>query len=426
VTETSTSDTRVYLKVPSPFTGVAIGTFYADSDDDAVDYAGISVNADDHVRLHAKGAPSESDAVLQSYGQSWLQAKNRMSGAAAGSILIGSRGRAVFGASDGVNILAGFTTGTPSSQGSPGTLPGVIERYESKAAIASALWTGFDVAMGVGAAVAGVTQGVVGTGFSWLGSAKIASNLAGAALGIAALGWSRDVALPGMNLFSQGGTYMGAVYGSVNITGSVGLLMGSLFHTKLAIGMARMRGFARASVTSVKTVDFSALLWHEAKSDGEQTIASRAGTLTLRGTKMTVGQLVAVPPQSPTSNLEAVALNEVAVTSPFLVDMGSLVNLDSTALMDNVLKVHSKATLGTAAGLGSQISNIPGKLELRGVSEGASLTCDSSGVEMTEPGLGLARATNSDIQLSSSLGAGKITVVPGASVTVDGTTVDIG
>ena len=114
--ETSTSDTRVYLKVPSPFAAAAIGAFYSDADPNAVDYAGVAVNADDHVRLYAKGDKSQSDAILQAYGQVWLQAKNRMTGVASGGVLLGSRDRTVLGASDGVNIMAGFSTGTPSSE----------------------------------------------------------------------------------------------------------------------------------------------------------------------------------------------------------------------------------------------------------------------------------------------------------------------
>ncbi|MCB9592983.1 MAG: hypothetical protein H6719_09650 [Sandaracinaceae bacterium] len=425
MTTTSTSDTRLYFEVPSPFTSLAIGKFRADNDTSGVDYAGISVNADDHVRLYAKGSPGASDAILQSYGQAWLQAKNRMSGTAAGGVMIGSRGRTLVGSSDGINILAGFETVPPSSEGTPGTLPAMIEKYEPKATIASSLWTGFDVSMGITAGVVGIVQAVVGTGFSWVGATHVAANLVGAALGIATLGWSREVSmLPGINLFSQGGTYMGALYGSVNITGMVGLTMGSLFHTKLAIGMSRLRGYRRASVSAAGTVDFSGLLWYECKSDGEQTIASRAGTLTMRGAAMTLGQLVAVFPQSPTSVIEVNAINEVAIECPLSIQMSALTKLESTAMLDTYMKCLSSAKLHTTGDVAISINN--SEASLSGPGGGSHLTADSCGATLQAVTSTFVAKKEGTILIGGPLGGGKVEVTPGASVTVSGTTVDIG
>ncbi len=127
--------------------------------------------------------------------------------------------------------------------------------------------------------------------FPWIGATNALSNLVGASLNIAGLTGTTKVDLPGINLFSQGGTFIGANFGSVNISGLGGVLMGGLFTHQFAPWGSSFRGWRRVSVGACGPVDLSGLFWAESTSDGPQTFCARAGLLSVKGVEMELGDV---------------------------------------------------------------------------------------------------------------------------------------
>ncbi|MFK7985842.1 MAG: hypothetical protein AB8I08_07395 [Sandaracinaceae bacterium] len=341
-------------------------------------------------------------------------------GLAGGSAFLGARDKSIFAAKDGINVIASFGNPGPSSESDIGALPKAAKSYSDTATDVAAVWAGFDAAMTGVAAASGIVQGVVDPGFPWSSVTHITQNLVATGLNIASLATDRDIALPGINLYSTGGTYQGALYGSVNLGGGAGFVMGSLFHTQLAYATVKLRGGRRTSLSACGPLDVSSILWHEGKSDNAQVYACRLGDLTFDGATITVGKSTAVYPQIPTVTVTATALNSVALVGQFRTKIGALDTIKFTALTDLFLEATSPGAAAFKVGPW-EVSCKPAGATIGGATAGVSFkpmnVCAKAGA---------ATVKSNGVQVEMKAGAGSLVVIPGSLISVDGIGLDIG
>ncbi|MCA9607233.1 MAG: hypothetical protein KC619_16620 [Myxococcales bacterium] len=423
MTETSTAN-RVALEVPSPWTLLTIGERYDSSASDysGVNYSGVCVNTDSHVRMYAMGDASASDLVGQASGRVWLQAKQDLAMLADKTLVVGSYKDTYLAAAGGITVMAGYATANAVSEASPGTLPNAIESYDAKASLASGIWTGFDVAMGIVTGVVAGVQAILLGKFSWLAAQKAVINTVGTALNIAGLGWSKDVSLPGLNLFSEGGTFISSFYGSVNVIGLAGLLMGSLFHYEIAWNVAKARGFKRVSLSATNNVDLTAAFWFEAKTDGDHTYAARAGAMNVRGVKLKVGQGRTKYPQSPTLTQTYYGVLDSTWKSLLAITVKVLKDLEATATTNTTIDAVDAATF-KAGVFTMTVKNA--QVVLGDPVTGGVLKAAPSGLTLLGPGL-LGSIKLKPTEMAIEAGAGSLRIKPGAAIAIDGLELKVG
>lgn len=423
MTESSTAN-RVALEVPAPWTLLTVGERYDSSaaDYDGVNYSGVCVNTDEHVRMYALGDASASDLVGQASGRVWLQAKRNLAMVADKTIVVGSYKDTYLAASDGITIMAGFHTANAVSEVSPGTLPNAIDKYDAKATLASTIWGVFDVAMGITTGVVAAVQAILLGKFTWLAAQKAVLNTVGTALNIAGLGWSKDVPLPGLNLFSEGGTFISSFYGSVNVVGLAGLLMGSLFHYEIAWNVAKARGFKRASLSATNNVDLTAAFWFEAKTDSDHTWAARAGAMSVRGVEIKLGQARTKYPQAPTLTQTYYGVLDSTWKSQLQISVKVLRDIESTATTNTTVDAIDAVTF-KAGVFTMTVKNA--SVELGDSTTGGYLKASPSGLSLKGPGL-LGSIMCKPTEMAIEAGAGSLRIKPGSAIAVDGVELKVG
>lgn len=420
MTESSTQN-RVAFEIPSPWTLLTVGQHH-DSSYSGVNYDGVIVNTDSHVRMYAKGDASQSDLIGQAKQRVWLQAKRNLVGVAEKTLLLGAYKDTYVAAGGGITIMAGYHTAGAVSEASPGTLPDAVDKYDAKANLASTIWTGFDVAMGIVTSVVAGVQALLLGSFGWLGAQRAVLNTVGTALNIAGLGWSKDVSLPGLNLFSEGGTFISSFWGSINIHGLVGLLMGSLFHYEIAWNISKVRGFKRVSLSATNNVDLVAGFWYEGKTDASHVYAARAGAMTLRGVDIKFGQSITKYPQSPTLTQTYYGVMDTTWKALLEVSVQVLKTISSQATTHTTIDAVDSATF--KAGVFTMTVKTA-QVQMGDPASGGLLTAAPNGLTLVGPGkLGSIKLTPTEMAFTS--GAGSLRVKPGAAIAVDGVELKVG
>ena len=415
IEEEATSE-RARIYVPNPATALNVGLAFAGEDDyETAATDGITVNTAEHIRVYANGTSGNNDLVAQATGKLWMQAVDDVVVRSKRKLMVASAASSVFTAAKGVHILAGFGQTSVSSDNDPGVLPQAVEDYADKADLAASIWAGFNAST---LAVAGVLRGVeslVGNKFQWNAGAVAATAIAGTTLNALALK-DRDVDLPGINLFSNAGIYVGAVMGSVNIAGLGGVYLGSLYTAVTSILSTTIRGVFRSSLMAGGAVDISAIKGYEGKTDGDHSIYARTGTLLAAGTKIRCGisGAKAKLPQLPTKTVLFSGLKEVIVESIGSISAEGML-IDSKAKM----ATNFKSTKETSFKAGTWEVSITPKDITVGLPHTASMKIDASGVTIAGPSkVSTVKLGPSRVELKS--GSGSLAVVPGTSVQFSG------
>jgi hypothetical protein len=409
------NDTRVLWSVESPASTMSVGLFYEDTA-----YSGLSVDTTEHVRLYAKGDKGESDAIAQATGQVWMQAMGNLALVAKNKVMVSALATTAMAAKKGITVMAGLSGADAKSEGTPGTMPSSVSSYEDKAKIAAGVWAGFDVAMIATTAAAAIVEAITKGKMTWLGATGVAANVAGTAVNIAALTGKKEVAVPGIHLFSEGGTFIGGAYGSVNMAGLPGALLGSLFTHQFALFTTSVRGVFRASLTAVGPIDISSLLWYEGKTDGDHTVASRIGTMSVRGVSMKIGQVEADLPQLPTLSIELSALRQISLRALRTMTLSAGKSIKSKATVDTEIKASTELSMSVGA-WEIAIDATSAKL---GPSSGPHIAISPTGVLILSPArTGQLKLENGKISAMSL--AGTMDIKPGLSLAVNGTEMKI-
>lgn len=415
------TETRYLLSSPNPRTQLAIGQWYS-----TTHFAGIGVDTDQHVRLYATGTDlTASDLVAQATGQVWIHSLAKLVAFAKKDVLVASRSVTSIAGEGGVTIIAGFSPGDIASETTPDTFPSAIESYEAKGALLTGVWVCFDTFMAITITAVQLCLTIKDSGWAgldrWAVEGSLA-NLTGASINLAGLSfipWSSTVSLPGINLFSQAGTLIGAAFGCVNVIGLPGTLIASTFTTQFGLLTAGVRGFFSTGMSALGPVDVSALGDVTCRGYAGLTFAARLGKASLRGTKMIIGTEL-VPwvrlPQLPTTKVEMKALKEVAVESPAAVTLVAKKMVTTQSTLDTTLKAVTKAAIGTVGPF--KISLVPARV-FAGKAGGPGVGLSTQDVLLTGPG-GAAKAIVKDGKVELDMGGAKLTVVPGVSLKVDG------
>ncbi|MCB9596827.1 MAG: hypothetical protein H6719_29155 [Sandaracinaceae bacterium] len=427
MTDTSSSFTRLTFEVPSPWTLMTVGKRRT-SAEKGVQWSGVSVNTDDHVRLFALGDESSSDVVGQADDRVWLQARKNVNMLAEKTVVVGSMGRTYLASGDGTLIMAGFSTAPVRSQDSPDDTPRATSAYLAKARVAGGIWSGFDAAMAVVNAITSLSTAAMMGEMSWAPVAKALVTTIGVGANIIGFTGSQNVSLPGLSLFSEGGTFVTSVLGGINIHATLGLTLGGIFQYNIGYATVKMRGFSRASMTATDTVDVASALWHETKTDGPQTYAARTGDLSLRGAKLLLGIYKSQDSkvQMPTDSVLFTSLSKTSITANLGVSFDT--ELTGTATLEagtditmqavdavtfdvgGFEVVVSRQTVHLCTPVGDSLDVTPGVVTLKGegVLGKSSLTCDGSTV--------LAKSNGHTFEVTPST----------QSVRIDGTELKIG
>jgi len=416
------TDTRYHLHIPSPDTRLTAGKWYLDSN-----WAGISVDTASHVRFYANGSSaSASDIVAQATGQVWLHSLQKMVGFATKDLMIISPSSTTVAAEGGITIMSGFSPGTVSSETTPGTFPSAIESYEAKAAIATGIWVIFDTFMALTITAVSVALTLKDGSMDRWAYEGSAANIAGAAVNLAGLSfipWSANVSLPGINLFSQAGTLIGAAFGAVTIVGLPGTLIASTFTTQFGLLTAGVRGLFSCGMNALGPVDVTALGDVTCRSYKEIEISARLGETSFKGVDMTIGTEVnpwVLLPQIATGKLELSALQEVSVESPAVITATAKTLVKSSAGGDQTLEGESLALFTSGQ---FQIRLLPASAQV-GQQAGPSIKITAAGVELEGPGKATkGKCADGNVELDAA--GAKIKVVPNTSLTVDGTKFDL-
>jgi len=412
---------RYRLEVPTPLTRLVAGLYY-----DTTNHSGISLHTVEHVRFFAKGTVATSDIVAQATGQLWLQSLKKMVAFAEKDILVASPTSTTFAAEGGITIMSGFGPGPIASETTPDTFPAGIESYENTAALVTGIWVIFDTFMALTITAVTVFLTLMDGSLDKWGYEGAAANLAGAAVNLAGLSfipWSSSVSLPGINLFSQAGTLIGAEMGAVTIVGLPGTLVASTFTTQFGVITAGVRGIFSCGMNALGPVDVTALADVTVRSHGETTVACRTGTTSMRAPDLIIGTEInpwVLLPQMPTREVEMVAVQTIDVSSKLLLGLDAKKGFKSSAGADTTFEATQKALFKSAP---FQIEVIPASVEL-GQAAGPSIKIDDTGVTLTGP----AKATEGKMgpgNVELSAGSAKIKVAPGASLTVDGVKFDL-
>jgi len=432
---TTDTDSLLSLEVPSPWTKLQAGQGTV---------PGVSVETDEHIRMYAKGTTSASDAVAQATGQIWLQAIDDVVTMAAGKSLIGSRGNTFVAANEGVTVMAGFSPSPILSWVDPVTFPQGVEGYETSANIVGGVWTGFTVALGIAAAAAKVTETCVGNNFTWWQSTSAVINVVGAGLNLAALGWSKDIRFPGINLWSQGGTLIGSTFSSVNVMGVGGVIMASPFTSTFAMWSTKMRAIKRVGMTSCKAVAIAGTFGGSTRSVLKTAISARTGSCKLMGAAMEIGtkNRVASPwplvapfgkpplpnPQMITQSVMFSALTSVTVAAlgTMRLECKGLLGIKSTAGTNTEIIGNTSVTLGTGT---ASISIGPANgitMADEMALAGPQIVISAQGVQIDVGGGSATIDATIAGGVSLRSFANEVKIVPGVSLAVNGTEVAIG
>jgi len=411
------TSTRVLLSIPNPLTTLSIGAFSTDSG-----YNGVSVDTVQHVRLYGKGGASASDLVGQATGQVWLQSMNNVVALSQLNTVVASRDRTQFVAQEGITIMAGFNPGDIQTESQVGGLPTSVSGYETSATIASGVTTALNAATLVVSAALRIGLSLASSYFSWTTAMSgVTANLVGAGINIAALGWSKDISTPGINLYSSGFMTIGSAKGSVNVIGMAGVLLTSTFVTLSGLFSTKITGAFHTAMNAVGPVDLLGGDRVTIRGWYGVTIAARTGAFTGRGKKINLGSPFPFlkSPQVNTLKLTMNALKSIKLDSLLNVTVSAYKKYESTAIDHEF-----DATLSTKMDVaGIWILEV----NAMGISAGgtaAKLEVDMSGVTLSGPG-GLAKVECGVAKVDVTCGAGSLKIVPGVSIAIDGTKLDI-
>lgn len=411
------TSTRALIDIPNPATSLSVGEFSTDSG-----YNGVSVDTVEHVRFYGKGGTSASDLVGQATGQVWLQSMNHVVGLSKENLMIASRDRTQIVAQKGVTILAGYSGGDVTTEPQAGTLPTSVTSFDSSAQIAAGIATGINAAEMVVAAVLTSVMSVASSRFSWTTAMSgVTANLTGAALNIASLGWSKDIDLPGINLFSSGFFTVGSAKSTVNLIGLAGVLISSSFVSLAGLFTTKITGGFHTAMNAIGPVDLLAGDRVTIRGWFGVEVASRTGSFTGRGKKINLGSPIPFvkSPQVNTLNVKMQALKSITLSSLINTSVSAYVSYASTA-MDHEIE----ATIGTKLNVGNGLWTLEvNQLGMKAKGPAATLEVDASGVTLSGPG-GAAKAEFAIGKVDLSCGAGSIKIVPGASIAFDGMKLD--
>ncbi|MCB9596248.1 MAG: hypothetical protein H6719_26230 [Sandaracinaceae bacterium] len=424
----SRTSNRIAFAVPSPWTFLAIGKKHHHQNDrdvrpDAIDYSGVIVNTDEHVRLYAEGDRDASDAIGQATGRVWLQAKRDLVAMAQRTLLLRSENDTYLASGGTLTVLAGFAKPQVRSEREPGAMPKAIEGYDAKVTLASTIWGGFDVAMTALTVVAASVEGALTGSFSWAAASTTRINTIGTAVNIVGLGWSKAPDLPGLHLFSETGTYFQSMFGVLTVSGLMGALMGGLVVNVVAAVSGKLRGVARASVAAVDTVDAVSAFWWESRAERNQTIAARTGALALRGAKITVGTTKTKGKQLPTLTACLSSVRETSVETP------TVIGIQAAPLKGSVPRV----SLLTSS-VGDTTIEATGKIlyQCKGMIVSVLPTEITFGdhrpfMKLTDASVEVAYAPQLKCAPGKIVGGmNQLVVVPGGAITLGGAEVEIG
>jgi len=362
---TSTANQKVTLDVPKPWTKLEVG---------AGTIGGVYIETDEHVRLIAHGSASESHAIATAIGQLWVQAVQDVVVVAKKKAMITSQTATLMHSAKTLTVLAGFKPSSVASETTPGTLPTGVDEYDSAASVASAFWTGFGAATAAVTAVAGIAQMALGTGFSWTSTVNAAINIGATLVGSMAVGWQKDGKFPGVNLFSQGGTYIGCTFGATYIVGMTGTVLAAPFLSAFSLLMGKNRGFKKSSLMSCGSVDISSLFGNTHQAAKDTTISARTGDLNfVAPTKIRIGtpnrpptaisaggtpwpvavtgrlffikKIVIPNPQKVTSTIAISAVKEAGIDALLGIAYEPAFGFRATAATDVTLKAKTNASL---------------------------------------------------------------------------------
>ncbi|MCB9596894.1 MAG: hypothetical protein H6719_29495 [Sandaracinaceae bacterium] len=417
------------FEVPAPWTRLRVGH---------ADVPGIEVKTEEHLRIYAKGEVHQSDVVGQATGQVWLQAIDDVVVMARRKLLVSSTGATYVTANRGITVLAGFKPAPILSENFPGTFPKGAEGYEKSADIVGGLATGLAIALGIGVAATKVTETAVGSHFSIWQSTGAAIDVVGAALNVAMLAWKKDVKLPGIQLWSQGGTVIGSTFGSVDILGLGGVTFGAPFVGTSGWFSTRLRGMKHVGVTSCNAVSIAGIMGVTARSVLSTRVAARTGELVCFAMKRfeigvpnrpgrpyvpvaTLGSLTLPNPQQLTQTVLFRALNEVTMTAATSIAFNPLFDFTTKAFHTKVegakvlLDGGWKVTVDQPGQSIGVAPPVPGAT--------LSLKIDAAGVSIAGPTVGLSAGVDG---IGIEAGTSSVTVVPGVSLAVDGLEVSLG
>lgn len=429
MTTTTDTDTLLTLEVPAPWTKLQVG--------EGTVAPGVSIETDEHVRMYAWGSTAASDLVAQATGQLWLQAIDDVVAMAKGKAILSSGGSTQVTANDGITVLAGFKPSAILSDEWPGTFPEGVEGYSTSADVVGAVWTGFTVALGVATAAIKLTEACVGTSFSWTQSTSAAINLVGAGLNLGSLGWSRDLSMPGIQLWSEGGTLIGSTFGSVSLLGAGGVIMAAPFTSAFALYKSEIAAPLRVGMSSCGSVAISAILGGTIRSFLGTTLSARTGAMKVTGMKqvnvgtpnrpgkpwpavITMFGVTSVNPQQITQMVTFSALKKVSVDSPGGVTLDCMGVGGIEALATSVEIAGILETKLTAGPWKIALTS-PGDAKLASVAKPGltQIVVSPTGVKITgDPTSSIALGPTS-IDIAS--GASSVSVIPGVSVAVNGT-----
>ncbi len=412
------TSTRALLSVPNPATSLSLGQFSTDSG-----YNGVSVDTDEHLRFYGKGGTSASDLIGQATGQVWLQSMNRVVSLAKKNTLVASVDRTHVVSQKGVNILAGFNSGPVTTEDNTGSLPSSVSSYESSANIAAGVATALDAAGAITAGLLRSVLSVASSSYSWAtGAVGLSANLIGAGLNIATLAGAKDISKPGINLYSAGFMTVGSARGSVSLNGVAGLLLTSTFVTMAGLFSTKVTGAFHTAMNAIGPVDILAGDRVTIRGWLGVTIASRTGTFTGRGKEINIGSPIPFvkPPQINTAKVTMNALKSITLDSMVNTSVSALLGYKSTATDHEI-----EATLGMKMDVGNGLWDLevmPAGIALKGKT--TKLEIGYSGVTLSGPG-GVSKAELDIGKVNLQSGAGSIKIVPGTSIAVDGTKLDL-
>lgn len=413
-TESSTQRGRIF--VPSPATMINVGAAGTGDTDYETAVEGITVNTAEHVRMFADGSTGKHDLVAQATGELWMRAVDDLVVRSKDKMLVASRTTNVFASGEGITVMAAFGQAPVSSNTAPGTPPAEVTSFDDKINIASTTWGVVSVATAAVTGILKTVETVVGSGFSKTAAGMAAANVAGLTLNTLML-VKRDLDLPGIHMFSNAGIHVGALIGTVNIGGLAGCYMGSLYTAATSVGGSQVRGVSRVSVTAGSHIDFTGVKAYEAKTDGAHTLAARTGKADIFGTKVRCGISVSKArlPQLPTKTVRFSALKEVTMLTLGAIEGKAGLLLESTADVDTNLTCMQETTFTVG---GWEVSIKPTESKWANP-QGTSMKIDASGVTLATKG-GASSAKMGTSQIDFKAGSGKMTVVPGATVSFDG------
>lgn len=410
------SATRATLAVPSPSTSLVAGEGTV---------PGVQVTTSEHIRFNAEGPRDESDAIAQATGQLWLQATQNLVGIAKKKLVVSSRGSTAIAASKGISFVAGFAPERVASETEPGVLPSGITSYEDSTTTAAAAVTIVNTVMLAVTAAAKTAGSLVGNGFTWGPATAAAVNVAGSIFNGTMIGGKRDADLPGVSLYSQAGTLVGSLLAGINVFGVPGVLFASPFTTHHGLWGAKLRGYKRTSASAIKSVDVQGLdVTVRAKND--TVVASRLGTLTLRGAQMWIGtpNRASKPwtwrPQIPTQTTTFSAMSSIELTGHDLKFESEVGNFKSLATKETSLAATEAFTFDLCDGAWTFEVTKGGVTAGTPTMKVLSIASDGS-VSL----VGTAKALVSPTATRILCGPGSLEVTPGVSIAINGTELKI-